>query len=181
MWTGLGGLGKKILPPPFLKTSDPSDINLRIQLLHYIENKQPTSLSSSASVPAVQVLVSLEKRVKISVAVRRGTWESLQRAEHRSEISTYATAQLWRDKQGPTSHAMAVRFRKIKCFFTWNRWLLLTSQIVIPDRSHRANSESAGCQRKCVRFAPHPSRGKGRLSLKHKRNRSSHYLICSKQ
>lgn len=126
-------------------------------------------------------LVSLEESLKISVVIRRGTWESLQRAEHSSEISTHATAQLWRDKQGPTSHAVAVRFKKIKCFFTWNRWLLLTSQVVIPDRSHRANSESAGCQRNCMRFAPHPSKGEGRLSLKRKRNRSSHDLLCSTQ
>ena len=55
MWTGLGGLGEKILNLPFLKMSDPSDINLRICLLHYTEKTEPTSLSSSASVPAVQV------------------------------------------------------------------------------------------------------------------------------
>lgn len=125
--------------------------------------------------------VSLEKRLKISVVIRRGAWKSMQRAEYRSEISTYASAQLWRDKQGPTSHALAIKFRKIKHFFTWNRCLLLTSQIVILDRSHRANSETACCQRNCMCFIPHPSKGEGRLSLKHKRNRSSHYLICRKQ
>ena len=125
--------------------------------------------------------VSLEERLKISVAIRRGTRESLRRAEHRSEISTYATAQLWWDEQRSTSRATAARCRKIKCFFTWNRGLLLTSQIVIPDGSHRANSESAGCQTKCVCFAPHLSKGEGRLSPKRKRNRSSHYLICRKQ
>lgn len=55
--------------------------------------------------PAAQVLVSLEKGLKMSVAIRSGAWELLQRAEHRSKISTEAVAQLWRDKQGPTSHA----------------------------------------------------------------------------
>jgi len=35
--------------------SDPSDISLRTWLLYYHENKQLASLSSSASVPAVQV------------------------------------------------------------------------------------------------------------------------------
>jgi len=37
--------------------------------------------------------------------IRSGAWELLQRAEHRSKISTEAVARLWRDKQGPTSHA----------------------------------------------------------------------------
>jgi len=37
--------------------------------------------------PAAQVLVSLEKGLKMSVAIRSGAWELLQRAEHRSKIA----------------------------------------------------------------------------------------------
>lgn len=56
MRTGLGGFGEKILHPPFLKISYPSDINSRICLLQYMEKKkQLTSSASSASVTAVQV------------------------------------------------------------------------------------------------------------------------------
>lgn len=56
MQTGLGGFGENIFYPPFLKMSDASDMNMRMQLLRYIESRQATGLSSTASLPAVQVL-----------------------------------------------------------------------------------------------------------------------------